>query len=447
MTNVARAQLCSSTTARLLRNPKLSSLTARTTLSTLLCFGIIAASSVRAFSQKRQASGTARAFGQTTSAGDDFARAYQEFRTNYLSELRKEGFVGSSFYLVRDNRVVAHEFYGMQDAEHNVPVDEDTIYHWASITKTFTGIAIMQLRDRGLLKLDDPIIKYVPELKAAHDPFGDMSEITIRQLMTHSAGFRSPTWIWRDDSKDWQPFEPPGWSQLVAMMPYTEVLFKPGSRFSYSNPGVIYLGRVIEVLTHDDYEVYIDKNIFKPLEMYRSYFDATPYHLLKHRSHSYYVRDGVRTTARFDADTGITVSNGGLNAPLTDMVKYVNFLMGDPSKQEVYDGVLKRSSLEEMWQPQLTASGDFTQGWMREDTSVGLSFFVDNIDGRRYVGHNGDQNGFKAYLSLCPATRMASILAFNTETRPTVTGPDNLLAPESKIARSVLALFKSVPAR
>jgi CubicO group peptidase (beta-lactamase class C family) len=364
-----------------------------------------------------------------------------------VSELRAHGFVGSSFYLVRDNRVVAREFYGLADAEHGVPVDEDTIYHWASITKTFTGIAIMQLRDRGLLRLDDPVVKYLPELRAAHDPFGDMSEITIRHLMTHSAGFRNPTWIWRDDSKDWQPFEPPGWGQLVAMMPYTEVLFRPGSRFSYSNPGVIYLGRIIELLTHDDYEVYIDKNIFKPLEMYRSYFDATPYHLLRHRSHSYYVRGGVRTAARFDADTGVTVSNGGLNAPLPDMVKYVNFLMGDPAKQGVYDGVLKRSSLEEMWRPQLVAAGDFTQGWMREDTAVGLSFFVDDIGGRRYVGHNGDQNGFKAYMSLCPETRTASLLAFNTETRPTVTGPENLLAPESKIARSVLRLFQSVPGR
>jgi hypothetical protein len=100
-----------------------------------------------------------------------------------------------------------------------------------------------------------------------------------------------------------------------------------------------------------------------------------------------------------------------------------------------------------MWRPQMVAAGDFTQGWMREDTAVGLSFFVDDIGGRRYVGHNGDQNGFKAYMSLCPATRTASLLAFNTETRPTVTGPENLLAPESKIARSVLRLFQSVPAR
>jgi hypothetical protein len=70
-----------------------------------------------------------------------------------------------------------------------------------------------------------------------------------------------------------------------------------------------------ELLTKDDYEVYVDKNIFKPLEMHRSYFDATPYHLLSHRSHSYYVREGKRTSARFDVNTGITVSNGGLNAP------------------------------------------------------------------------------------------------------------------------------------
>jgi CubicO group peptidase (beta-lactamase class C family) len=378
---------------------------------------------------------------------DDFARAFQEFKQNYEDEIRRQGIVGSSFFFIRDNQVIAKIFYGLADAERNRPVDEETIYHWASITKTLTGIAIMQLRDRGLLSLDDPVIKYVPELKAAHNPYGEMSEITIRQLMSHSAGFRNPTWIWRDDDKDWQPFEPPGWEQLVAMMPYTEVLFKPGSRFSYSNPGVIYLGRIIELLSHDDYEVYIDKNIFKPLEMYRSYFDSTPYHLLKNRSHSYYVHDGKRTPARFDADTGITVSNGGLNSPLPDMAKYVNFLLGDPKRQEVYDGVLKRSSLEEMWQPQLTTAGDDTQGWLNEDTRVGLSFFIDDIGGLRFVGHNGDQNGFKAYLSLCPKESAASILIFNTETRPTTSGPKNLLSAESKIARSVLKLFESLRAR
>jgi hypothetical protein len=77
----------------------------------------------------------------------------------------------------------------------------------------------------------------------------------------------------------------------------------------------------------------------------------------------------------------------------------------------------------------------------------GLSFFVDDIGGRRYVRRNGDQKGLKAYMSLCPETRTANILAFNTETRPTVKGPENLPATESKMARGVLSLFRSVPGR
>ncbi len=106
-------------------------------------------------------------------------------------------------------------------------VDEDTIYHWASITKTFTGIAIMQLRDRGLLSLDDPAVKYVPELREVHNPYGDISQVTIRHLMTHSAGFRAGTWPWGGD-QPWHPFEPTRWAQVVAMMPYTELQFRPG---------------------------------------------------------------------------------------------------------------------------------------------------------------------------------------------------------------------------
>src|SRR5687767_7240335 len=78
----------------------------------------------------------------------DFEQAYREFKKYYENELRREGFVGSSFYLLQDNQIVAKEFYGLAHAEHGRAVDEQTIYHWASITMTFTGIAIMQLRDR-----------------------------------------------------------------------------------------------------------------------------------------------------------------------------------------------------------------------------------------------------------------------------------------------------------
>ena len=361
-----------------------------------------------------------------------FDTALGKFRTVHRQEMRRAGIVGGSFYVVRDGRTVVADHLGEQDADAHVPVDAKTIYHWASVTKTMTGIAIMQLRDRGLLKLDDPVVRYVPELSRVHNPFGNTGAITIRQLMSHSAGFRGGTWPWRD--QDWQPFEPPGWAQLEAMLPYTEVLFRPGTRFSYSNPGIVYLGQVIERLSGEDYEVYVDKNILRPLGMHDSYFDRTPPHLLRHRSHSYYVREAKRSTAPFDVDTGVTVSNGGLNAPMPDMSRYVAFLLGDPTRQAEYDLVLKRSSLEEMWRPQIAAGDDFTQGRMAATTQSGLSFFIDQGRGIRFVGHNGDQNGFRAYLSLCPDQRMGSLLAFNTETRAVENSPRNRETAESRIA-------------
>lgn len=376
-------------------------------------------------------------------AGDRaFEAALKDFRAVHRTQMAEAGIVGSSFYLVRDGRVVVADHLGQQDAEADIPVDARTIYHWASITKTMTGIAIMQLRDRGLLSLDDPIVKYVPELAAVHNPHGDTGKITLRQLMSHSAGFRNGTWPWRD--ADWQPFEPQGWSQLVAMLPYTQTLFPAGTRYSYSNPGIVYLGQVIERLSGEDYEVYIDKNILRPLGMHESYFDRTPPHLLPHRSHSYHVRDGKREAAPFDVDTGVTVSNGGLNAPLPDMANYVRFLLGDPARQASYDLILKRASLEEMWRPLLPAGDDFTQGRMATTTQVGLSFFIDRQDGIRFVGHNGDQNGFRAYLSLCPDLHAGSLLAFNTETRGVENSPANRDSAESRIALAADGLCKAI---
>jgi CubicO group peptidase (beta-lactamase class C family) len=199
------------------------------------------------------------------------------------------------------------------------------------------------------------------------------------------------------------------------MMPYTEIEFAPGSKFSYSNPGIIFLGRVIETLTKDDYEVYIDKNIFKPLEMNRSYFDTTPNHLLQHRSHSYWLENNKLRPARFDVDTGITVSNGGLNAPLPDMVKYLNFLMSsrDKHQQAIYDVVLKRSSLEEMWQPQIKIEPAASDGESRKD-AMGLTYFIEDNFGQHFIGHSGTQNGFLSHFYLRPDTRTAYIIAFNT---------------------------------
>lgn len=357
----------------------------------------------------------------------------------YRQQVEEAGIVGSSLVMVRDGEVVADEHVGFQDLTARTPVDRDTIFHWASITKTFTSIAIMQLRDRGLLSLDDPVEKYVPEIRRVHNPHGPTSAITLRTLMSHSSGLRAGTWPWGGD-QPWHPFEPTEWSQLVAMLPYTEILFPPGSRYRYSNPGILFLGRIIEDLTGDDYEVYINKNILMPLGMHRTFYDRAPYHLVAHRSHSYFLDDKGRREARFDFDAGITAANGGLNAPLGDMARYLAFLLGDPARPE-YDGVLKHTSLEEMWQPALQAEDG--EGGSGDDVRIGLSFFIERHHGVELVGHSGNQNGFLSHLYLHRPSRTAYIVGFNTdvafkdESKPSTREVDDAL--RDRIIRDVLS--------
>ena len=339
------------------------------------------------------------------------------FVAAYTAALPQHAIVGSSVAFIENGAITARANYGMRDAAGNLPVNDDTIFHWASITKTFTAIGILQLRDRGLISLDDPIVKYVPELRKVHNPYAAQTKteaITLRQLLSHSAGFRAGTFPWGDESA-WQPFEPPSWEQLAAMMPYTQLDFAPGTKYSYSNPGYVYLGRVIEDVMQEPFETYIDKEILRPLGMTRAFFDQAPSFLRDQKSHSYFVDDKGRTEARFDFDTGITVMNGGLNAPIDDLAKYISMLAGsaNAATQARYDRIIKRSTLEEMWKPVVPVS---------PGVSMGLGFFLEEHGGHNFVAHSGGQNGFISHFWLDRGSHKATIIAFNTQTESAAQG-------------------------
>jgi CubicO group peptidase (beta-lactamase class C family) len=369
--------------------------------------------------------------GQVTAA----APALPSVASIFKKGVDDAGIVGASLLVVKGGQVVTHETAGYQDLDRKTPTARETIYHWASITKTFTGIAIMQLRDRGLLTLDTPAVTYIPELRRVHNPFGDISQVTIRMLMQHAAGFRASTWPWGGD-KPWHPYEPPSWEQLAAMLPYTELLFAPGTEYRYSNPGIVFLGRIIETLSGEDFELYVTKNILMPLGMHRTFFDRAPYYLLPDRSHSYLRTDGKLTEARFDFDTGITVSNGGLNAPVTDMALYLQFLLGEP-KRASYDAVLERSSLEQMWQPTLAARDG--EGGSGENVKIGLSFFVERYGEVTLIGHSGDQNGFISHLYLHPPSHTAWVVNFNTDVTTTGVAGSRTRAVDAAVRDAVIA--------
>ena len=326
--------------------------------------------------------------------------------------------VGTSALVMRDGRVLARHNYGFADKAANKRVEDRSIFHWGSITKTLTAISIMQLRDRGKLSLDDKVTRWVPELRFIHDPYGMMDSITIRMLLSHSAGFQNGTWPY-GEGEPWEPFEPTTWNQLVAMMPYQQLHFKPGSKYSYSNPGFIYLARIIESITGDPWASYVQKNLLSPLGLDRSYFGDTPYYLAADRSHNYYVRRD--SAARRDSlvdngadfDPGITIPNGGWNAPLDDLATYLAYLTNSPGgklPKERYDVILKRSSLEEMWKPVVSTAS----GYGAENDFMGLSFFGVKRDGVTYMGHTGSQAGFRAFMYFDPTKHTAVLVAFNT---------------------------------
>jgi CubicO group peptidase (beta-lactamase class C family) len=343
---------------------------------------------------------------------------WAEFTKTFQAYADSDQVVGASVVLMKNGQVIARYQTGFARQATKTPVDSQTIFHWGSITKSLTAIAIMQLRDRGKLSLDDRIVRWVPELRTMHDPFGMMDSITIRMLLNHTAGFQGGTWPY-GNNQPWEPFEPTTWNQLVAMMPYQRVLFAPGSRYSYSNPAFVYLARVVEQITGDPWDAYVQKNIFSPLRLDRSYFRSTPYYLAAHRSHNYDIRKdssgrGQLVDNGADFDPGITSPNGAWNAPLGDLVKYTAFLTGamlPGMTEERYDVVLSRKSLAEMWQP----GKPMSQGYQSSPTQwMGLSFFVRDRNGQRILGHTGSQAGFRAFFYFDPTNGMAVIAAFNT---------------------------------
>jgi CubicO group peptidase (beta-lactamase class C family) len=355
---------------------------------------------------------------------------WPEFVSALNAYAATDSIVGAAALYMKDGKVVARHELGWGDKALGQRVDTNTIFHWGSITKTLTAIAVMQQVRAGKLSLDAKVTAFIPELRRVHAAEGSMDDITVRMLLGHSSGLQGGTWPYTQ-GRDWEPFEPTTWAQLVAMMPYQQLAFKPDARYSYSNPAFVYLARIVEEITGDPWEAYVQKNIFSPLGLTRSYFNSTPLHLAQYRSNNYFVvKDslgpGVRVVAQGrDFNPGITIPNGGWNAPLGDLARYLAFLSGaavdvptrgepgargEAATRALYETILPHAMLEQMWEPRFTATGS---EWM------GLSFFIDRglAPGEKLIGHTGSQAAFRAFVYVNPATKAAVIVAYNSSNR------------------------------
>ncbi|MCP4711294.1 MAG: beta-lactamase family protein [Planctomycetes bacterium] len=346
-------------------------------------------------------------FSTPTIAQTNLTTACDTIIQNYQKLMTEHHIVGGALVVLQPDKIILESHYGLANEQTQTPADQNTIYAWGSITKTLTCIAIMQLQQKGLLDIDDPVVKYIPTFKNINNPYHNTDQITLKMLMSHTAGLQNASFIiplsWH---RPW-----PRWEQLEPVFNYITVEHEPGTKFSYSNLSLLLVGRVIEIVTHDDYEVYIDKNIFKPLQMYQSYFDATPYHLLPQKAQGYYphTENQPRRLYHPDIDQGVTTSNGGLKSSINDFKKYLRFLLGsdDPQLQKRYNIVLPRDILESLWLPVHPFSNP-------DNGAICLGFHNYTDLTHPYIGHTGSANGFISLFNLHLPTKTAFFLTANT---------------------------------
>jgi CubicO group peptidase (beta-lactamase class C family) len=283
--------------------------------------------------------------------------------------------------------------FGVTNVDHPLPIDADTVFEIASITKTMTATIATRLAAQGALDLDAPVRRYLPEFRVA-DP-AVSARVTVRDLFTHTAG-------WFGEFVDPTGHGDDAIARAVASMATLEQVAPVGT-FSYNNVSLIVAGRVIEVATGRPYRDAVRELLFEPLGMDRSAFDAADV-LYERLAAGHTVRDGkaVRVRNRL-SDSSSGDPAGGVRSTVNDLLRYARFHLGDGSAP---DGtpVLPVGALRAMREPRVP-TGQLSQ--------VGLSWFIDDRGGTAVVSHGGATVAHMSQLVLVPDRGSAFVILTN----------------------------------
>ncbi|MGV3560881.1 serine hydrolase domain-containing protein [Larkinella arboricola] len=319
----------------------------------------------------------------------------------YRSHAVKNCFPGIAFGVVVDGQLVHAGGFGYTNVARKTAVTPKSLFRIASMSKSVTTMAILKLRDEGKLRLDDPAYRYIPELKKLPYLTADSPLITVRHLMTHSAGFPEDN-PWGDRQLDDSPAD---LTKLIAGgLSLSNV---PGVTYEYSNLGFAMLGAIITKVSGKPYQQYINDAIFKPLGMTHTVWEYAnvPADQL---AHGYRWLDNAWQEEPLLHD-GSYGAMGGLITSIEDFGKYMAFHESAwPPRSNAETGPVKRSSVREMQQPwtfnNLAASFKYPSGRacpMVSSYGYGLRWSRD-CEGRVYVGHTGGLPGFGSQWWIMP---------------------------------------------
>jgi CubicO group peptidase (beta-lactamase class C family) len=330
----------------------------------------------------------------------DFSEALRVIDTWLEGQWEFDNLPGISLALVMDQDVVWKKAYGYADLEKQVSASPGTIYSICSISKLFTSIAIMQLRDAGKLRLDDLVKEHLSWF-SINQKFEFSGPITIRSLLTHSSGLPReaafPYWTGPD-------FPFPAQDQVKEGLAKQETLYPASTYFQYSNLGLTLLGEIIAEVSEMPYETYIQQNILGPLRLENTRTEI-PEELWGKKlaaGYSSLYRNGTRSKVDLFQARGIAPA-AGFSSTVEDLARFASWQFR--VLENVDQKILQPSTLREMQRVH----------WMDPDweTSWGLGFSVYEVEGRTVVGHGGSCPGYRSILMIDPQKKSAVTVMIN----------------------------------
>lgn len=299
---------------------------------------------------------------------------------------------GTVVFVGIDGNEVYNNGHGMADIENNIPVTNETAFMIASVTKQFTDMAIMILKERGCLEYDETIEKYFPDFPSY------ISKITIRHLMTHTSGipdYFTEAFIEKaikiDDKMTRKEV-------LEEIKGFTELEFEPGTGFSYSNSGYVMLGYIIEIVSGLTFDQFLSENIFRPLNMDRSIVGTSDEHIegaafgyMRNKNGSYEKAPYNRTIVGWADGNMITVAE--------DLFKWHKALYTEK--------LVKKETLEEAFSSYILKDGT--------STNYGFGWFNYNRRGVKEIWHSGGTIGFTSRFSRFIDEDVAIIMLTNLD--------------------------------
>jgi CubicO group peptidase (beta-lactamase class C family) len=326
-------------------------------------------------------SATLSAYSQTRAAPPDPVDDYVQ------AEMQRQHIPGLALLVARDGKIVRAKGYGLANVELQAPVKPETVFQSGSVGKQFTATAVMMLVEEGKIKLDDPITDYLKDAPPT------WQQVTIRELLSHTAGFGDYPEKF-DFRKDYTEADE---LKIVEGIP---LAFTPGTKWSYSNLGYLTLGVLIHQVTGEFYGDFLQKRIFGPLNMSTARIISEA-DIIPNRAAGYRLVKGQLKNQEWVSPTVNTTADGSLYFSILDLAKWDAALYTEK--------LLKRSGFEQMWAVAKLTNGQPNSG------QYGFAWFIRAKDGHRLLSHGGAWQGFETHISRYVDEKLTVVVLTNLE--------------------------------